>query len=82
MSRRKNYKNNFLEKLPEEVQEEPEAFFIHKESFRLRTLLKEDAIMELDLTDRPFVVFDNARRDVTSIMWRQPNGDYGMVDIA
>lgn len=38
--------------------------------------------MELDLTDRPFVVFDNARRDVTSIVWRQPNGDYGMVDIA
>ena len=78
----KNYKHDFLDKLPEDVQEEPEPFFVHKESFRLRKLLKEDAIMELDLTERPFVVFDNARRDVTSIVWRKPDGDYGMVDIA
>lgn len=78
----KNYKHDFLDKLPEDVQEEPEPFFVHKESFRLRKLLKEDAIMELDLTERPFVVFDNARRDITSIVWRKPDGDYGMVDIA
>jgi len=78
----KNYKHDFLDKLPDDIQEEPEPFFVHKESFRLRKLLKEDAIMELDLTERPFVVFDNARRDVTSIVWRKPDGDYGMVDIA
>ena len=61
--------------------EEPEPFFVRKELFRLRKLSKKDAIMELDLTDRPFVVFDNARRDVTYMVWRKSDGDYGMVDI-
>ena len=37
--------------------------------------------MELDLIDRPFIVFDKTRRDDTSIVSRKPDGDYGMVDI-
>lgn len=77
-----HYKADFLDNLPEEVNEEPEPFFVHKEQYRLRKLFKEEAIMELDLTDKPFVVFDNARRGVTSIVWRKNDGDYGMVDVS
>ncbi|MDB4630540.1 sigma 54 modulation/S30EA ribosomal C-terminal domain-containing protein, partial [Akkermansiaceae bacterium] len=77
-----SYKADFLDNLPEEVEEEPEPFYVHKEQFRLRKLYKEEAIMELDLTERPFVVFDNARRGVTSIVWRKEGGDYGMVDVS
>ena len=54
---------------------------MHKESFSLRKLYKEEAVVELDLTERPFVVFKNARRDVTSIVWRKRDGEYGMIDI-
>lgn len=75
------YEADFLDKLPEEVLEEPEPFYVHKESMSLRRLFKEEAIMELDLTERPFVIFENARRDVTSIVWRKKDGDYGMVDL-
>lgn len=79
----RNYRADFLDSLPDEVNEteEPEPFFVHKESFSLRRLYKEEAVMELDLTERPFVVFANARRNVTSIVWRKSDGDYGMVDI-
>ncbi len=80
----RNYRADFLDKLPDEVTEataEPEPFFVHKESFSLRKLYKEDAVIELDLTERPFVIFKNARRDVTSVVWRKPDGDYGMVDM-
>ncbi|MDA8975246.1 ribosome-associated translation inhibitor RaiA [Akkermansiaceae bacterium] len=77
-----HYKADFLDNLPEEVTDEPEPFFVHKEQFRLRKLFKEEAIMELDLTERPFVVFENARRGVTSIVWSKPDGDYGMVDVS
>lgn len=76
-----NYQADFLDNLPEEVSEDPEPFFVHKESMSLRKLFKEEAIMELDLTERPFVIFDNARRDVTSIVWRKADGEYGMVDL-
>ena len=78
----RSYKADFLDNLPEEIIEEPEPLYVHKEQFRLRKLFKEEAIMELDLTERPFVVFDNARRGVTSIVWRKGDGDYGMVDVS
>ena len=79
----RNYRADFLDNLPEEVNEteEPEPFFVHKESFSLRKLFKEEAVIDLDLTERPFIVFKNARRNVTSIVWRKPDGDYGIVDI-
>ena len=77
----RNYQADFLDTLPDEVVEEPEPFFVHKESISLRRLFKEEAVMELDLTERPFVIFENARRNVTSIVWRKKDGDYGMFDI-
>ncbi|YCM44846.1 ribosome-associated translation inhibitor RaiA [Verrucomicrobiaceae bacterium 227] len=77
----RNYQADFLDTLPEDVVDEPEPFFVHKESISLRRLFKEEAVMELDLTERPFVIFENARRDVTSIVWRKKDGDYGMFDI-
>ena len=46
---------------------EPEPAKIHREAFRLRSLYKEEAIMELELTDRPFVLYKNARRGVLQI---------------
>lgn len=76
-----NYRADFLDNLPEEVTEEPEPFYVHKESISLRRLFKEEAVMELDLTERPFVIFENARRNVTSIVWRKQDGEFGMVDI-
>ena len=61
---------------------EPVPINIHRESFRLRTLYKEDAIMELELTDRPFVLFKNARRDVLQIVYkRTEDGEYSIVEL-
>ena len=79
----RNYRGDFLNNFPEEVNEteEPQPFFVHKESFSLRKLFKEETIIDLDLTERPFFAFKNARRYVTSIVWRKPDGDYGIVDI-
>ncbi len=40
----------------EEPEPDPEPMIIHREAYRLRTLLKEEAIMELELSDKPFIV--------------------------
>ncbi len=79
----KSYRADFLDDLPDEVNEaeEPMPFFVHKESVSMRRLFKEEAVIELDLTEKPFVVFKNARRDVISIVWRKRDGEYGMIDI-
>lgn len=80
------YAPDFLDThvLSEEEEEgpEPEPTTIHRESFRLRTLYKEEAIMELELTDRPFVLYKNARRGVIQIVYkRKEDGEYSIVEL-
>ncbi|NNC89211.1 MAG: ribosome-associated translation inhibitor RaiA [Akkermansiaceae bacterium] len=61
---------------------EPVPINIHREAFRLRTLFKEEAIMELELSDRPFVLYKNARRDVLQIVYRrQDDGEYSVIEL-
>ena len=77
------YASDILDTLDAEVEqtEDPEPVIIHRESFRLRTLFKEEAIMELELTDRPFVLYKNARRGVYQIVYRRnEDGEYSIVE--
>ena len=66
---------------PEEAEHDPEPFIIHPEQYRLRTMFKEDAIMELELSDRPFVLYKSARRGCLTIVYRRKDGDYASIDI-
>ncbi len=73
---------DILDSIPEEEDPEhdPEPIIVHRESYRLRTLLKEEAIMELELSDKPFIVFNNERRGVMQILYRRKNGDYSIIE--
>lgn len=66
---------------PEEAAHDPEPVLVHKENYKLKTLLKEDALMELELSDRPFLLFKNARRDVLQIVYRREDGEYALVPV-
>ncbi len=63
-----------------ELEEDPEPMIIHRESYRLKTMLKEDAIVELELSDKPFIVYTNERRNVTQILYRRKDGDYAIIE--
>jgi putative sigma-54 modulation protein len=79
----KIFGSDFLDNLPEEHQEnDPEPLLIHREAMRVRSLYKEEAIMELELTERPFVLYKNARRGVMQIVYRrQDDGEYSIVEL-
>jgi len=66
---------------PEESEHDPIPFIVHPDNFRLRTMYKEDAVMELELSDRPFVLYKSARRGCLTIIYRRKDGDYASVDI-
>lgn len=66
---------------PEESEEDPIPFIVHNDRFQLRTMYKEDAVMELELTDRPFVLYKSARRDCLTILYRRKDGEYAAVNI-
>lgn len=78
----KVFSSDFLDSLDheDELPHDPEPMIIHRESYRMRTMLKEDAIMELELSEKPFVVFNNERRNITQILYRRKDGDYAIIE--
>ena len=58
-----------------------EPLIIHQENFRLKPLFPDEAIMDLELSDRPFVLFNNAKNGGRlAILFRRKDGEYGMVE--
>ncbi len=76
----KVYPQDTLEKIPEEIESDPEPMIIHRENHTMKTLKKEDAILELELSDRPFLIYTNERRGVLQIIYRRADGDYGIIE--
>ena len=71
---------DILDTHPEEAEVDPEPVIIHRESQTLKTLKKEDAIMELELSDKPFIAFTNERRGILQILYRRSDGDYAIIE--
>lgn len=71
---------NILDTHEDETDVDPEPFIIHRESLKLKTMKKEDAILDLELSDRPFIVFTNERRGVLQILYRRSDGDYAVIE--
>lgn len=76
----KVFSQDLLETIPEEVKSDPEPMLIHREGYKLKKLFKEDAIMELELSDKPFIMYTNARRNVLQIVYRRSDGDYAIIE--
>jgi len=66
---------------PEESELDPEPFIVFPDNYAVKTMYKEDAIMELELTQRPFVLYKSARRDCLTIIYRRKDGEYAAMDI-
>ena len=53
---------------------------IHDEHYQVRPLYREEALMEMELTDKTFLVFANALTGRLSIIYRRKDGDYGLIE--
>jgi putative sigma-54 modulation protein len=63
----------------ENQSEEIEPMIIHPEHFQVKPLFPDEAIMDLELSDKNFVVFHNQKNDRLCILYRKKSGDYAMV---
>lgn len=66
---------------PEDSDIEPVPYIVFPDNYSIRTMYKEDAIMQLELSDRPFVLYRSARRDCLTIVYRRKDGEYAALDI-
>ncbi len=76
----KVFASDILDTHPEESEVDPEPMIIHREELKLKTLYKEEAIMELELSDKPLLIYQNARRNVLQIIYRRKDGDYSIIE--
>ncbi len=58
----------------------PVGMVIAETDTEIRTLTVGRAVMELDLTGYPVVVFRNAAHDGLSVVYRRPDGNVGWID--
>jgi putative sigma-54 modulation protein len=65
---------------PEESAPEVEPLVIHEDNYRIRPLYTDEAIMDLELSERPFIAFTNAKSNRLCILYRRSDGDYGMIE--
>ncbi len=63
-----------------ETESEVEPVIVHKENYRVRPLFTDEAIMEMELSERSFIVFTNAKTNRLSVLYRRKDGDYGMIE--
>lgn len=54
--------------------------YVHNEKYKVRPLYADEAIMDLELSDRPFVVFHDQKSDRLAILYRRKDGDYGLIE--
>ncbi|MBC7979921.1 MAG: ribosome-associated translation inhibitor RaiA [Armatimonadetes bacterium] len=66
---------------PQESEHDPVPFIVHPENYAVKTMYKEDAIMELELSDRPFVLYKSARRHCLTIVYRRKDGEFAAMDV-
>lgn len=57
-----------------------EPAYMHKEPYKVRPLYADEAIMDLELSDRPFVLFHNQKTHRLAILFRRKDGDYGLIE--
>ena len=64
-----------------EAAEDPKPIRISREGYELKTMYKEDAIMELEISGKPFILYRNARRNVLQIVYRLLPGEYSIIEL-
>ncbi len=58
--------------------EEPKV--IETESYFLKPMALEEAVMEMDLSTRDFIVFRNSETGRFNVLYRRKDGNYGLIE--
>lgn len=57
-----------------------EHSYVHQEQYKVRPLYPDEAIIDLEISQRPFVVFHNQNTHRLAIMFRRNDGEYGLIE--
>jgi len=55
---------------------------VHTEKFAIKPMFVDEAVLQLELSDRQFLVFLNAESEKVNVIYRRKNGDFGLIEPA
>lgn len=65
--------------IPDEPEEEHVPVIIHKENYKIKHLFTDEAIMDMEMNEKSFILFHDAKSDKLAILYRREDGDYGLI---
>jgi putative sigma-54 modulation protein len=57
----------------------PEPSIIKTDSFHVKPMSVEEAVMQMDLLDKDFLVFTDASSEEINVVYRRKDGNYGLI---
>ncbi len=64
----------------ESFESEAEPTVVKMENYFAKPMSVDEAVMQLDLTNREFFVFTNASNNRVSVIYRRKDGNYGLIE--
>lgn len=59
---------------------ESEPTVIHTERYPVKPMFVDEAVLQLEMSSRQFVVFLNAKTEKVNVLYRRKNADYGLIE--
>jgi len=57
----------------------PEPTIIKTDSFQVKPMSVEEAVMQMDLLDKEFLVFTDSTSEAINVVYRRKDGNYGLI---
>jgi putative sigma-54 modulation protein len=58
----------------------PEPEVVTTERFALKPMFVDEAVLQMEMSSRQFLVFQNARSEKVNVLYRRKNGDFGLIE--
>ena len=62
--------------------EESEPTVVHTEKYAVKPMFVDEAVLQLEMSSRQFLVFLNARTEKLNVLYRRRNGHFGLIEPA
>ena len=57
-----------------------EPSFIHSEKYPVKPMFIDEAVLQIEMSFKQFLVFLNAKTEKVNVIYRRKNGDFGLIE--
>jgi putative sigma-54 modulation protein len=64
------------------VEEQAVREMVHREKYPVKPMSADEAVLQLELSNKQFLVFLNSQTDKVNVLYRRKKGDFGLIEPA